>query len=253
MHVTNLTPGSECYPSAAVAYGGAIYTVTSTSSSLNYAWPVQLDGAALTKNTASDGGAVYAPSVSVSVVNSKVNYNVANRRGGGFYSESGNNLRKGIGCLGSKQVVKMLRSEVKYNYAVQQGGGIFLWNAAVESTLLSTVAFNHAGDGGGVSLVGMYSGFSNTDGGSILANVYENMASTSPDVSYRYNVGAWYDVCKTSNRYTKAVYSNFTSSTINYCPTGACYSPHESSVGLSLTPRGVSDWLMDIPAVTNWC
>ena len=145
-------------------------------------------------------------------------------------------------------MVKLERTRVNSNYAISQGGGIYLWNAAVEADAASTVSFNHAGDGGGVSLVGAFSDFNNSETGSEngavsvnFTGVYGNMASASgtPDVSARYRVGVWYDVCKTSNRYTQSAYSNLTMSTINYCPTGACYSPYDSSGCPAYTEVGV--------------
>ena len=132
---------------------------------------------------------------------SVVEHNRATWRGGGFYAESGNNLRKGIGCLGAKQVVRLERTKVHSNFAESQGGGIYLWNAAVEADAASTVAFNHAGDGGGVALVGAFSNFNNSDTGSDngaesvnFTGVYGNMASASgtPDVSARNRVGMWW-------------------------------------------------------------
>ena len=59
---------------AATAYGGGVFYATSITPSLNFPWPVRLDRASLLKNTANDGGGVYAPSVSVSAGSSTCVY-----------------------------------------------------------------------------------------------------------------------------------------------------------------------------------
>ena len=230
------TKNSIMTSNTATVYGGAVYTWVSTTQALNFQIPVHLNGATLTKNKAADGAGVYAPGVSVWVKNSDVSYNEATRRGGGLYSESGAETRNGVACLGTKLVVKIERSNVMHNYAKLQGGGIFLWNAACEADAASHIAFNYAADGGGVVLIGTKSDFNNSDGGIIKANtggVYSNMdsntGSKSPDISDTFRVGVWYDVCKTKNRYTAEAHSALTNKTINYCPTGGCNSPHEST------------------------
>jgi len=130
-------------------------------------------------------------------VDSNVTHNTATGRGGAFYSASGHDSRRGASCTGSTQKVKLTRTSVSYNYAWTQGGGLFLWNVLGEADGTSEVRYNAATDGGGVSLVGMFSNFIHStdgDGGGATATggVDQNMANTSPDVDKRFQARPYY-------------------------------------------------------------